>query len=406
MMKIAHVHNYYRYRGGEDAMFERICQILRSCGHEVCVFTRRSEADPALVDKVRAFTKGIYSWEARDAFEGVLDQERPDLVHVHNLYPLISISVLDACRARGVPVVMRCPNYRLICPSGGLLRNGAICERCVGGREYQCALTNCRRNVMESVAYAARGMLAAHRDVFRRSVTMFVPPSEFVRQRLVRAGFAPARTAVIPNMVPLPERRTDPGRGRYVAYAGRIDAEKGVDTLLEAARLLPSVPVRIAGEGPLRRRLEAHSPRNVSFAGHLDDRPLAEFYAGARLCVVPSRWFEAFGLVAAEAMGYGLPVVAARMGGLPEIVEDGKTGVLFRAGDSVQLAHAIYSLWHDPERCRGYGLAGRAKVAREYCARRYYERLIPVYERARLLAQSQRHMGAIDGAPASKRRIA
>jgi glycosyltransferase involved in cell wall biosynthesis len=405
-MKIAHVHNYYRYRGGEDAMFERICHALRSRGQRVCAFVRRSEADPSYRDKFRAFTKGIYSWEARGEFETFLDRERPDLVHVHNLYPLISVSALDACRTRALPVVMRCPNYRLICPSGGLFRNGEICERCVGGHEYRCALSNCRGHLAESVAYAARGMLAARRNVFRRGVSILISPSEFVRQRLIRAGFAPDRIAVIPNMVPLPDHSFDPARGGYVAYAGRVDAEKGIDTLLDAARLLPSVPVRIAGDGPLRDRFAASSPRNVTFLGSLGARDLAEFYRGARVCVVPSRWFEAFGLVAAEAMSYGLPVVASRMGGLVEIVEDGKTGVLFRAGDPVQLAHAVYTLWHAPQRCRAYGVAGRAKVAREYCAKTYYERLIPIYERAQLLARTQSQADAVATTLEARRRIA
>ncbi|MCC6485890.1 MAG: glycosyltransferase family 4 protein [Candidatus Hydrogenedentes bacterium] len=379
-MKALQIHNYYRFRGGEDAMFENICGMLRENGHEVVAYEMRSESIEGFFGKLSATVSGVYSREARAAADALLVRERPDLAHAHNLYPLISPSVLSACAARGVPVVMRCPNYRLVCPTAVHLRKGRRCELCRGGREYWCALTNCRGNMVESAVMATRSYLVRSLGLITDTVSMFVPPSECVRQRLLEAGIPASRIRVIPNTVAIPETACDAAAGSYVAFAGRLSEEKGVHTLVEAARMLPAIPFRIAGDGALLASLKAGAPENVAFIGHLGREALGAFYAGARIGVVPSIWLEAFGLVAGEAMAQGLPVVASRIGALPEIVDDGVTGTLFAAGDADDLATKLDAMWGDPLRCRAMGLAGREKVKREYARSVYFARLMRVYE--------------------------
>ncbi|HRI87548.1 MAG TPA: glycosyltransferase family 4 protein [Candidatus Hydrogenedentes bacterium] len=378
-MKLLQVHNHYRYRGGEDVMFEQICSILRDYGHDIATYERRSTDVSGVGSKVRAFVSGIYSSSAKHHVADYISTEKPDLVHVHNLYPMISPSILEACGAADIPVVMRCPNYRLACPTGLHLRNGAACARCSGGREYWCALTNCRGDIVESTAMAVRSMAVRTWGLIHKHVSIFVPPSAFVMQQLVLAGIPAPRIRVVPNTVCLPVNSCDPSKGQYIAFAGRLSEEKGVETLIEAARALPKVPVRIAGDGHLLGRFRSIAPKNVSFAGQLDHLALVEFYANARACVVPSVWHEAFGLVAAEAMAHGLPVIATRMGALPEIVDEATTGFLFDCGNACQLAEHMEFLWGKPEMCRGMGLAGREKVTREYSREVYYKRLLDVY---------------------------
>ncbi|MCC6797172.1 MAG: glycosyltransferase family 4 protein [Candidatus Hydrogenedentes bacterium] len=381
-MLALHIHNYYRYRGGEDVMFERICGILRAKGHSVATFERKSNDISGAVAKIQAFVSSAYSKTAKAAVKAALREQNPDVVHVHNLYPLISPSALEACAEEGIPVVMRCPNYRMECPTGVLMRNGKVCTSCSGGREYMCAVTNCRGNIAESTAFAARNMLTRQRGLFHSAVDVFVPPSEFVKRRLIAAGFAAERITVVPNVVPLPSIIADPAAGIYVALAGRFSEEKGIETLLHAAKRLPNIPVRIAGEGPMESVLRSLAPSNVTFVGQLDREALAEFYARARFCVVPSRWYEAFGLVAAEAMSFGLPVVSTNMAGLAEIVDDGVTGLHFGAGDAATLAAHIERLWNDSCLCVQMGEAGRRKVEREYSEETYYTRLMNVYAKA------------------------
>ena len=381
-MHFLHVHNYYRFRGGEDVMFERICALLRKNGHTVSTFERRSADIAGTIAKVRASISSAYSRSVKREVQNAIRDIRPDVMHVHNLYPLISPSALEACAEEGVPVVMRCPNYRLECPSGVLMRNGAICTRCSGGREHWCALTNCRGNLAESVAVAARNIATRMGGLFGTCVDVFVPPSEFVKSRLVAAGYPADRIRVVPNVVPLSGIFANPAEGAYVAFAGRLSEEKGIETLLHAAKRLPNIPFRIAGEGPLNNMLRTLASPNVTFTGQLTREQLSGFYATARLFIVPSRWYETFGLVAAEAMSYGLPVIASKMAGLAEIVDDGETGFHFPAGDAATLAARIEQLWTDPARCAAMGLAGRRKVEREYSEQTYYTRLMGVYAQA------------------------
>jgi len=381
-MKALHIHNRYRYRGGEDVMFERIGEILRANGHEVVTFERRSNEVNGTRAKLGAMASSVYSPAAKREVSAVLRSERPDVVHVHNLYPLISPSALEACAEHGVPVVMRCPNYRLECPTGILMRNGRVCDDCSGGREYNCALNNCRGNVFESVAFATRNTLTRMHGLFHRHVRVFAPPSHFVKSRLVAAGFPEERIRVIPNVVPLPSSTGNAAIGEYIALAGRFSEEKGIETLLDAARLVPHVPVRIAGEGPLEAALRADAPANVTFVGQLSKADLGDFYANARACVVPSRWYEAFGLVAAEAMSYAIPVIATRMAGLAEIVDDGETGFHFPPNDAIALAQRMEQLWANAVLAKAMGESGRRKVEREYSVETYYKRLISIYELA------------------------
>jgi len=387
-MRVMQVHNRYRLRGGEDAMLESTLAALERRGIEASLFEKSSQAvGPSLVGKMHAFASGVYSRSAAREMSERLADARPDVVHVHNLYPLLSPSVLGACRRAGVPVVMTCHNYRLICPIGVLYRRGAACERCAGGREYWCVLRNCRDRLDESVAYALRNAVARVAGLYKRNVTCYVAVSEFLKRRLVEAGFPADRIDVVPNIVSVPEGSADPPRGEYVAYVGRLTAGKGVTKLLEAVRMLPDVPFRLAGEGELARRVREEAPPNLSATGLLSNTELADFYAGARFLVVPSDWYETFGLVAAEAMVRGVPVIASRSGGLPEVVEDNVTGVLFERGDAADLAAKIARLWNDPALCRRMGQAGRARVVREYNEEAYYDRLMAVYRKAITLAR-------------------
>jgi len=363
-------------------MFETISSMLRHKGHKIFIFKRKSGNIKGLWRKICAFTKSIYSSSAKKEFSTILKREHPDVVHVHNLYPLISPSVLVACRESDVPVVMTCHNYRLICPTGLFFDGGEICKRCKDGREYWCVLKNCRNNIFESFCYASRNAVARKMRFFQDNVTFYVPPTEFVKHKLVDAGFPEEWIRVIPNMVSIPDSDVDPSSGDYVAYAGRISPEKGIDTLLAAATKVHEVPVRLAGEGPRMAQMVKDAPKNAIFVGFLKGVDISAFYEKARFLVVSSICFESFGLVVVEAMSYGLPVIASRIGGIPEIVEDGVTGFLFEPGNADELAEKMKLLWENPELCRQMGKAGREKAIREYSEDVYYERLMAVYDEA------------------------
>jgi glycosyltransferase involved in cell wall biosynthesis len=381
-MKVIQLHQRYRSRGGEDVMVDATAAVLRERGVDVRLVTRDSRDLKSFPARLRAFATGVYSFAAGREMAALLARERPDLVHIHNLHPLFSPSVIRAARRAGVPVVMTCHNFRLVCPTGMHIRRGQVCERCLGGREHWCALLNCQGNLFESVGYAVRNAVHRRLRLFTDQVTLFLAISRFMRDRLEAAGLPAARLAVVPNMVRLPAAPVEAGRpGGYVAFAGRFGPEKGIDTLVEAARRA-GLPLRLAGDPAGLPGIARRAPAGTVFAGLLSPAEMARFYRGARFVAVPSRCLEGFGLVAAEAMSHGLPVVASRIGGLAEVVGDGATGLLVEPGNAEELAAAMRRLWDDPELCRRLGAAGRAKAAREYSPEVFFDRLTSAYQHA------------------------
>lgn len=380
------VHNEYGKLSGEEMIVRSLRDLLVERGHRVTPHFRSSaEFTGRPVGVAKAFFSGVYNPFSHRAIRSLLREHRADLAHIHNLFPLISPSILSACRREGVPVVMTVHNYRLTCPSGLHLRNGQVCEKCLGGREYHCVLNRCEGSMLKSAGYALRSAVARRLRLFHDNVTMYAALTEFQRQRLVDAGFPARRIAVIPNMVgeSVAQAAESPDAlGEFIGFAGRVSPEKGLPTLLAAAAAMPDVPFRIAGSYERMPHLVAQAPANVQFLGHVTGGQLADFYRLCRIVVLTSTCFEGFPTVLPEAMLHAKPVVCSRIGGLPDIVDEGATGLLFQPGNHTDLTDKLRRLWSDPALCRTLGAGGRAKAASQYSRSRYYERLMEVYRRA------------------------
>jgi glycosyltransferase involved in cell wall biosynthesis len=381
-LKILLVHNEYGIFTGEEAVVRDIGRLLEAHGHTVISFSRSSKEIPRLfLGNLRAFCCGIYNPLAGWKVRRLIQKHQPDVAHVHNLFPLISPSALTACKQTGIPVVMTVHNYRLICPNGLFLSHGEICERCTDGREYWCLFRQCEGSFPKNLGYTLRNWAARKGRFFLDNVTVFAALTEFQKKRLVQEGYPATRINVIPNMVTAEVRESSNNRP-YVGFAGRISPEKGLQTLMDAARKLPDVLFRAAGHYDRMPELPAQAPLNFKFMGHLSREVLANFYAGCRMIVLPSICFEGFPTVIPEAMLHRIPVICSRIGGLPEIVEDGVTGLLFEPGDAQDLFEKIRHLWDRPDLSRKMGQTGREKALREYSPDRYYERLMVAYNLA------------------------
>jgi glycosyltransferase involved in cell wall biosynthesis len=361
-MHVLFVHNDYGRHSGEEQAAEGIAALLTQHGHRV-TWMRKSSAgiDKSFAMKARAFGAGIWSPASRRAMGDLLRQDRPDVVQVQNLYPFISSSVLSVCRQQGVPVVMRCPNYRLFCPAGLHLRAGEVCEKCLGpGREWNCIRFNCEGSLPKSVGHAARNGFNRLTGAIVENVDAFVVLSEFQRARFEASGIPAGKLRVVSNYAPTHIVRPTPvPEDGHVAFVGRVDRAKGILEFLEAARRLPATPFAVFGhtghsDSPLR-----DLPTNVQLKGFLSGERLEDAYRQARLVVCPSRWFEGFPNVVVQAMAHGRPVVGTSIGVIPEIVRDGQTGLLCPQADGAALARAIESLCSDPERCVRMGQRGR-----------------------------------------------
>lgn len=369
-------------------VFDETIRLLTRNGVQVSVLERSSKQfSSGLSGKLAALGAGIYSPSAIMAMTKIIQEKQPDLVHVHELYPLLPW-VLKACGKMNVPVVMTCHNYRLFCPTHLCFSQDRICKRCQGGREYWCIFKNCRANLFESTAFALHNVVARKTGIFSRNVTLFIAPSQFLKECLIEASFEEERIRVLPHMVAIPSYEYDPSGGKYVAYVGRVSSEKGIKTLLEAAANLPDVPINITGDRSLIPQLVKVVPKSVKFLGWMDRTQLSKFFQKARLIVVPSTSFETFGLAAAEAMGHGLPVIASRRGALEEIVEDGITGLFFEPENAEDLSSKIKFLWQNPDLCKQFGIAGRHKVMQIYHENRYYCELMAIYKEAIVMRKS------------------
>jgi len=383
-MHILLVHNDYARFSGEENAVEDIAKLLEAHGHRLSWLRRTSsEIGDSTVNKIQALFSGIYSFDARKEMSRILDGEQIDLIQVQNLYPFISPSVLPECRKRGIPVVMRCPNYRLFCPNGLHLTHGKVCDRCLGGKEWNCVLQNCEENILKSTGYAVRNATARITGMIRNNVTTFVVLSEFQKQRFINGGIPSDRIGILPNIAPLVQIPDNADVGETVSFVGRVSKEKGIDEFLAASRRLDHLLFTIVGstEGMPCIRSEASS--NVSIPGFLTGSALDDLFNTSRILVFPSKWFEGFPNVIAKAMAHRKPVIAARIGAIPEIVEDGVTGLLFEPGNATDLAEKIEYLWNQPDLCRKMGQAGLEKARREYSQENFYQRLINIYENAR-----------------------
>src|SRR4051812_39287481 len=291
-MKFLMVHNEYGAPSGEEIQFAHIRDLLQQRGHQTRMFTRSSAEIPDMtLGNVRAFVAGIYNPSSRDGIIRALREFRPDFVVIKNLFPFISPSVLPACREAGVPVIMSVANYRLMCPNGLHMSHGKQCEKCLGGREYQCVLNNCEGNIFKSTGYALRSAVARVGGFYRKNVAAYICASNFLRERMIAAGFDAERLHLIPNVVPDVSHTPYPtltDDGAYVGYVGRISKEKGVHVLLEAARLAPEVKFKLAGRVASDFALPDPLPPNVELVGFLVGEALAEFYARSRFFVSTS----------------------------------------------------------------------------------------------------------------------
>jgi glycosyltransferase involved in cell wall biosynthesis len=383
-MKILLAHTYYRIRGGEDVVFESERDLLRSYGHWVVTFIRHNESLAARSSLANTFDT-IWSPSVYRDLLTLLRREKPDIVHFHNTFPAISPSAYYACRDAGIPVVQTLHNYRLVCPGALLVRNGLLCEDCLRKKiPWPGVLHGCwQGSALRTGAVAT--MLSVHRflHTWDELVDRYIVLSNFLRQKLMSGGLPVHKFVVKPNFV-FPDPGPGEHEGGYALFAGRLSQEKGVWTLLNAWRSLPNIPLKIAGDGPLRHELEQFAKQNglskVSFIGKVPRQQVFELMQQAKVLVVPSEVPETFGMMVVEAFACGLPVVATPEGALSEIIREGHTGFFFRTVDANMLAGKIRWAWNHPAVLEQIGFNARDEYEQKYTAERNYQSLMTIYK--------------------------
>lgn len=380
-MKILIVHNRYQQRGGEDVVVDLEAAMLKDAGIDVTLREVDNGSIQGMGRKLASAAMVAYSPWGRAWMRDQIADVCPDIVHVHNSFPRLSPSIYDACRDAGVPVVHTLHNFRIACAAGTFVRDGRACELCLTGSPYQAVAHKCYRgSTLGSLALA--GMIDHHRraGTYAKKVDQFIALTEFARGKFIAAGVPTERISVKPNTAPDPGRPDGQSQRHGALYVGRLSAEKGVDTLIEAWKGI-GYPLRIAGAGPLRDELAAHAPKNVTFLGAIDRAAVCAEMARAAFLVVPSTCYEGFPMVIAEAYACGLPVLASRIGSLAELVRPGMTGDVFEPGDAASLATTVRRTIANSDALSELSTIARQTYDDKYSGAVVLNELLAIYQR-------------------------
>ncbi len=383
-MRVLVAHNAYQQRGGEDSVVDDELALLRGRGAEVELLQMHND-DIAGMGRAELLGRTLWSRSAAEQMSERCRQFQPDVVHVHNSFPLLSPAIHWAAQAAGVPVVQTLHNFRLMCPQAMLLREGKVCEDCVGKLPWRGAVRGCYRGSVAQSSVLA-GMLTLHRGLgtWHRRVNRFIALTEFARAKFIEGGLPPARLRVKPNFADLPA--TDAADRRGLLFVGRLSAEKGVDALAAAAVGLPA-PVTVIGEGPMSDVVAG--AEGLDALGAQSPAGVAAAMRRASALVLPSICYENFPRTLVEAFACGLPVIASRLGAMEELVQDGVTGLLFEPGDAGALRECLLWALDHPVDLASMGQRARAVYEANYTAARNHEQLMTIYQEA--IEEGPRH---------------
>jgi glycosyltransferase involved in cell wall biosynthesis len=387
-MKVLAAHNYYQQAGGEDGVFHDETALLESHGDEVIRYSVRNDElrEEGILRRAALAAGTVWNRQSYAGIRRLIRRERPDVMHVHNTLPLLSPAIYRAARAEGVAVVHTLHNYRILCSGALLFRDGHVCEECVGARfavhgiRHRCYRNSAGASAAVALTTGIHWGLKTWTDTVNRYISM----TDFGKSRFVAGGLPEEKIAVKPHFVRNAPPRGN-GNGSYFLYVGRLTADKGINVLLAAWRLQRSgLRLKIVGDGPERENVQtaAAEMAGVDVLGRMGAADVFELMQGARAVVVPSLWYETFGRVVTEAFACGTPVIVSDIGALAELVQDGRTGFRFTAGNPDQLAGVMNRFGADAAWERPLRDAAYAQYVERYTPDRNYVELMSIYRDA------------------------
>ena len=390
-MKVLLANKFYYRRGGDCVCTLNLEQLLKDHNHDTAVFAmQHPENFPTPWSKyfpseirfspgpniLETFRRPFGSKEVKRKFNALLDDFQPDVVHLNNIHTQLSPLIAELAHRRGIKVVWTLHDLKLLCPRYDCLRNGEIpCEACFSDKhkvlEYKC-MKNSR--IASYIAY--REALKWPREKLENYTDAFISPSRFLKDKMVQGGFAKDKIHTCCNFINTAKvRRENYDKDDYYCYVGRLSHEKGIGTLIEAAKGLP-LKLKIIGNGPLQEILTAQAAgADIELLGYRQWDEIKEIVGKARFCVLPSEWYENNPFSVIESQCLGTPVLGARIGGIPELIDEGKTGMLFESGNAKELKARIGQMFATPFEYRQIALDAQKR----YSAERYYTELMKIY---------------------------
>jgi glycosyltransferase involved in cell wall biosynthesis len=384
-MKILVAHNSYQQAGGEDRCVADEVALLQARGHQVTQYRLSNDRIDAM-SRLALASRTIWSQSAFGELRELFRTHRPQVAHFHNTFPLMSAAAYYAARAEGVPVVQTLHNFRLCCANALLFREGEVCEACLGkNAPWRGIVHKCYRG-SRSASAAVAAMIAVHRTLgtWRSAVDVYIALTESSRRKLVEGGLPAGKIVVKPNFAyPDPGRGT--GKGDYAVYVGRLSAEKGITTLLDAWRRLENViPLKLVGDGPMAAEVQSAASRNhaIEWIRGVPHERVFDLIGEAQFLVLSSECYETFARVVMEAFAKGTPVIVSALGAMAEIVENGRTGLHFAPGDPGDLAEKARSMLADPIRLLRMRQSARQTFEENFTADANHKTLMEIYDRA------------------------
>jgi glycosyltransferase involved in cell wall biosynthesis len=384
-LRVLIAHNRYQQPGGEDMLSEAEAALLTAHGHAVEQLVLDNDAiapQRSALDSVRLAGATVWSRQGHAAVQRAIRAFRPDVVHFHNTFPLISPAGYYAARAEGVPVVQTLHNFRLLCANGLFYRDGHICEDCLGKAVPLPGVVHSCYRGSRTASGAVVTMLTAHRAArtWTRMVDRYIVTGEFQRQKFIAGGLPAEKLAIKTNFVPDPS--PGDGRGNYALFVGRLSPEKGIGTLLRAwERVGGKIPLKIAGDGPLAGDVAEAQRRlpGIEWLGRLAPAEVTTAMQQAALLIFPSEWYEGQPRTILESFAVGTPVVAADLGAMSELIRADHTGVHFEAGDPGDLARVVAETFANPAALARMRARTRAEFEACYTAAENERQLTDIY---------------------------
>lgn len=402
-MRILQLHNLYKIAGGEDVVVQAEKTLLEAYGHEVVLLQADNHNITSFFSQTMTALNTVYSFSAKKRVQAEIAKFQPDVVHVHNFFPLWSPAVYDACQEAKVPVLQTLHNYRLFCADAFFFRDGKVCEDCLGKFfPWPGVVHRCYRGSRVGSAVLAT-MQAVHRarGTWKERVNLYIALTEFARHKFIEAGLPADKIVVKPNFLLSKNEeissvpKLQETKENYALFVGRLSPEKGIDTMLAAWRLKASNglgqkgqnflgSLKIVGDGPLADQvaMAAQEIPGVEWLGRQPQEQVQKLMQNAKMLVFPSVWYEGFPMVIVEALALGLPVVASNLGSLSSLVDSGRTGLHFRPGDADDLAAKVEWAIAHPQELGQMGREARAEFEAHYTAEANYRQLMEIYQLA------------------------
>ena len=394
-MKILFINKFFYLNGGSERVFFQERDFLRQEGHTVIDFSMKDERNlpspyadyfvanidyhetKKYLSKLKQGISFIHSNLAVDNIERLIIDTKPNIAHLHNIYHQLTPSIIPILKKHGAKILLTLHDYKLICPSYLALKNEVICDECQGKFFWKPFTSNCQNSRLKGFLLSIEAIWHKWRKSYDY-VDCFLSPSQFLAD-LTKERLPRNKLKILRNGIDAAKYQSNYEDEGYALYFGRLSEEKGIKTLLKAHRsLIENVPLKIVGTGPLEEELMLSYPKAL-FLGYKSGKDLNELIANAAFVVVPSEWYENCSMVVLEAMAMGKPVIGSCIGGIPEQIEDGKTGFLFEMGKIDELSDKMTVLWSDKKLRAEMGKAAREKVEKEFSLQKHCADLMEIY---------------------------